>query len=121
VSAHESTAFTTDFDQLYRSAVILLAGGNPYRALPPNFRYPLFYQLPAALVAVPFTMLPISLARPAFDIAVGWVFAMRFGATRRMRCSASFPEPTSSPRGRARLPRLSWQELSSPRSGAFGR
>jgi hypothetical protein len=75
VWAQESASFTTDFDQLYHSAVTLLAGGNPYTWVPVHFRYPLFYPLPAVLVAVPFTVLPLPLARPAFDIAVGWVFA----------------------------------------------
>jgi hypothetical protein len=73
--AQESTAFTTDFDQLYHSAVILRDGGNPYRSPPPHLRYPFYYPLPAVLVAMPFTALPIALARPAFDIAVGWIFA----------------------------------------------
>lgn len=73
--AHESTAFTTDFDQLYHSAVALANGLNPYRSPPPHLKYPFFYPLPAALVAMPFAALPIALARPAFDIAVGWIFA----------------------------------------------
>lgn len=75
VLAHESTAFTTDFDLLYHSAVSLTEGMNPYRSTLGNLRYPLFYPLPAVLVAIPFTALPIALARPAFDIAVGWTFA----------------------------------------------
>jgi hypothetical protein len=75
VLAHETTAFTTDFDLLYHSAVTLADGTNPYRSTPDHLRYPLFYPLPAVLVAMPFTALPIALARPAFDIAVGWIFA----------------------------------------------
>jgi hypothetical protein len=73
--AHESTAFTTDFDLLYHSAVTLSDGINPYRSTPAHLKYPLFYPLPAVLLALPFTVLPIALARPAFDIAVGWIFA----------------------------------------------
>jgi hypothetical protein len=73
--AHETTAFTTDFDLLYHSAVTLTDGTNPYRSTPSHLKYPLFYPLPAVLVAVPFTALPITLARPVFDIAVGWIFA----------------------------------------------
>jgi hypothetical protein len=73
--AQESTGFTTDFDQLYHSAVIIRDGGNPYRSPPPHLRYPFYYPLPAVLVAMPFTALPLALARPAFDIAVGWIFA----------------------------------------------
>lgn len=73
--ADESTAFTTDIDLLYHAAVSLRDGSNPYRSVPDYSRYPLFYPLPAVLVAIPFTALPIALARPAFDIAVGWIFA----------------------------------------------
>jgi hypothetical protein len=73
--AQESTSFTTDFDQLYHSGVILRDGDNPYRSPPPHLRYPFYYPLPAVLVAMPFTALPIALARPAFDIVVGWIFA----------------------------------------------
>ena len=73
--AQETTEFTTDFDLLYHSAVTLTDGTNPYRSTPTHLKYPLFYPLPAVLVAVPFTALPITLARPAFDIAVGWFFA----------------------------------------------
>jgi len=75
VLAQETTEFTTDFDLLYHSAVTLTEGTNPYRSTPAHLKYPLFYPLPAVLVAVPFTALPIALARPAFDIAVGWIFA----------------------------------------------
>jgi hypothetical protein len=73
--SNETAAFTTDFDLLYHSAVALMEGTNPYRSTPAHLRYPLFYPLPAVLVAVPFTILPIALARPVFDIAVGWTFA----------------------------------------------
>jgi hypothetical protein len=75
VLAGETAEFTTDFDLLYHSAVTLTDGINPYRSPPTHLKYPLFYPLPAVLVAVPFTVLPITLARPAFDIAVGWIFA----------------------------------------------
>jgi len=75
VWAHESVSFTTDFDLLYYSAKTLTHGINPYRSSPPQIRYPLFYPLPAVLLAIPFTALPIQFARPAFDIAVGWIFA----------------------------------------------
>ena len=75
VLAGETTDFTTDFDLLYHSAVTLTDGTNPYRSTPSHLKYPLFYPLPAVLVAVPFTALPITLARPGFDIAVGWIFA----------------------------------------------
>lgn len=57
----------SDFDNLYHAAAGLLAGENPY---PGAFPYP----LPAVLLALPFTALPLGLARPVFDILVGWAF-----------------------------------------------
>ena len=71
----ESAAFITDFDLLYHSAVSLRHGVNPYQAVPEQILYPLFYPLPAVLLAVPFSLLPFVLARPVWDIAVGWFFA----------------------------------------------
>lgn len=62
----------TDFDLLYHAAIQLLQGSNPYRH---TGWYPLYYPIPAVLLAVPFTALPLNLARPAFDILVGSVFA----------------------------------------------
>src|SRR5688572_31330503 len=54
------------YTTLFRSsAVTLTEGTNPYRSTPTHLKYPLFYPLPAVLVAVPFTALPITLARPA--------------------------------------------------------
>ena len=51
----------SDFNQLWYAARALLAGGNPYAAVGPgrafDWPFPLFYPLPAVLVAVPFTVL----------------------------------------------------------------
>ena len=71
----ESAAFITDFDLLYHSAVSLRDGVNPYQAVPEQILYPLFYPLPAVLLAVPFSLLPFVVARPVWDIAVGWLLA----------------------------------------------
>ena len=65
----------TDFDLLYYAAVHLLAGENPYPIVSQWSSFPLFYPLPAVLVAVPFTVLPVAVARPAFDIVIGWLLA----------------------------------------------
>lgn len=61
---------SSDFDSLYRAAADLMAGKNPY-PLAAEFPYP----LPAVLLAVPFTAIPPGLARPIFDILVGWGLA----------------------------------------------
>lgn len=65
----------TDFDPLYFAAKHLLAGDNPYPIASKWSSFPLFYPLPAVLLAVPFTALPVGLARVAFDIVGGGVFA----------------------------------------------
>lgn len=61
---------STDFDLLYDSAARLVRGESPY---PPALRW-FPYPLPAVLLAVPFIWLPLDLARPVFDILVGWAF-----------------------------------------------
>lgn len=51
----------SDFNQLWYGARALLDGGSPYTAVGPgrafNWPFPLFYPLPAVLVAVPFTVI----------------------------------------------------------------
>lgn len=63
-----------DFELLYASALRLLQGETAYPAGTQWLPYP----LPAVLLVVPFTALPVELARPVFDILVGWalVFAL---------------------------------------------
>src|SRR5215212_4779759 len=58
---------SSDFDHLYNSAALLLRGDNPYPVETGWFPYP----LPAVLLAVPFTLIPLSLARPIFDVLIG--------------------------------------------------
>jgi hypothetical protein len=60
----------SDFDLLYSTADRLVRGENPYPPGTPSFPYP----LPAVLLAVPFVAIPLGLARPIFDILVGWAF-----------------------------------------------
>jgi hypothetical protein len=57
----------TDFDLLYNAAANLIRRENPY---PIAARYP----LPAVLLAVPFTAIPLGSARLIFDVLVGWAF-----------------------------------------------
>ena len=61
---------STDFDFLYDAAARLVRGDNPYPLDTGRVPYP----LPAVLLAVPFTTIPLELARPVFDILVGWAF-----------------------------------------------
>jgi hypothetical protein len=62
---------TSDFDALYSAAVRLVAGEDIYPLGVQSFPYP----LPAVLLAVPFTAVPLELARPLFVVLVGWAFA----------------------------------------------
>ncbi|HEU4681350.1 MAG TPA: hypothetical protein VFS51_06365 [Gemmatimonadales bacterium] len=61
---------SSDFDSLYGAAARLVRGENPYPPAAKWFPYP----LPAVLLAVPFTAIPLALARPIFDVLVGWAF-----------------------------------------------
>jgi hypothetical protein len=61
---------TSDFDFLYDAAVRLLRGENPYSPSTRSFPYP----LPAVLLAVPFTAIPLAPARLTFDVLIGWAF-----------------------------------------------
>jgi len=60
----------SDFDLLYDAAARLVHGENPYPTETQRFPYP----LPAVLLAVPFTRIPLELARPIFDVLIGWAF-----------------------------------------------
>jgi hypothetical protein len=60
----------SDFDFLYDAAARLVGGENPYSPATQWFPSP----LPAVLLAVPFTAIPLALARPIFDVLVGWAF-----------------------------------------------
>lgn len=57
----------SDFDLLYHAAANLIQGENPY---PTAARHP----LPAVLLAVPFTVIPLGSARLIFDVLIGWAF-----------------------------------------------
>jgi hypothetical protein len=73
----------SDFDLLYWSAVHLLHGENPYPISTQWYQFwPLYYPLPAVFLAVPFTILPVALARPIFDSILGCAFAYALWRTR---------------------------------------
>jgi hypothetical protein len=61
---------SSDFDLLYNAAVHLVRGENAYPVATQWFTYP----LPAVLLAVPFTAIPLGTARLIFDVLVGWAF-----------------------------------------------
>jgi hypothetical protein len=61
----------SELDVLYDAAARLLRRENPYPLAGQSYPYP----LPAVLLAVPFTLIPLELARLVFDILAGWAFA----------------------------------------------
>jgi hypothetical protein len=75
----------SDWDSSYNGAQAWLAGRDPYadswRQLNWWWRWPLAYPMPAVLLAVPFTLVPLPVARVLFvGLAVG---VLAFGLTRR--------------------------------------
>lgn len=57
----------SDFDQVWIAARALLAGRDPYAALrTTGWPFPLYYPLTAAVVVMPYALLPVALARVAF-------------------------------------------------------
>lgn len=63
-------AFTSDFDQVWAAARALLHGDNPYAAVGPEapfrWRWPLYYPMPALLLATPLGHLSVVAARAVF-------------------------------------------------------
>jgi hypothetical protein len=86
----------SDFNQLWYGARALLQGGSPYAAVGPgrtfDWPFPLFYPLPAVLVAVPFTVLSPAGASMLFSAIaaalLAWVFTR--GAPYRLAALLSF-------------------------------
>jgi len=78
-----SAAAVSDFDAIWTAARALRAGLDPYAAIPsPPWPWDLQYPLPAVLVALPFSFLPLWLARAAF---MGMsVTLLAWGLTRRV-------------------------------------
>src|SRR5678816_187289 len=60
----------SDFDQAIVGARVLFAGGNPYDYIGPgrawDYLWPLYYPAPALIVARPFSLFSIPVARAAF-------------------------------------------------------
>jgi hypothetical protein len=87
---------TSDFDQLWYAARSLLASGDPYGVVGPgrsfNQPFPLFYPLPAVLVAGPFTILSSASASIVFSAISAGLLAWAFtrGAVYRLAGILSF-------------------------------
>jgi len=77
----------TDFDQLWHAAVALRSGINPYQVIGPGrefpWLWPLYYPLPAVMVAYPFSLLSLTAARIAFSTVAAAVLGWTLGARIR--------------------------------------
>ena len=64
---HQSPFAVSDFDAIWTAARALWARHDPYAAIPsPPWPWNLQYPLPAVLIALPFSVLPLTLARAVF-------------------------------------------------------
>ena len=64
---HQSPLAVSDFDAIWTAARALWARHDPYAAIPsPPWPWNLQYPLPAVLIALPFSVLPLTLARAVF-------------------------------------------------------
>jgi hypothetical protein len=120
---------TSDFDQIWLGARVLVSGADPYAVVPTTgTHYPLFYPLPAVLVGIPFAAFPLLAARvlwaAASGVALAWA-ALRYGRGLPVALlSASFlnaviqgqwsPLVTAA----AVVPALSWALVVKPSIGA---
>jgi hypothetical protein len=77
--------------QLYLGARALLAGQDPYAVVPRQFPYPLYYPLPAVLLAVPFAWLSPVGARIAWAAVTGGIFAYAFRGRPQLLACLSAP------------------------------
>jgi hypothetical protein len=93
----------TDFDQLWHAARAMLAGNDPYTAVGPGksfqWDWPLYYPLPAVMLAVPFSVLPVIGARIAFSALsaalLGWALGARARTHWPLLLSAAYIISTS--------------------------
>jgi len=76
--------FTSDFDQVWGGASAMLHGQNPYLVVGPGKQYPwswpLYYPLPAIVLAAPLGLLPVLAARVVF--AGGSAALVAYGISR---------------------------------------
>lgn len=93
----------TDFDQLWHAARALVEGRDPYSVVGPGrsfpWDWPLYYPLPAVLLAVPFTLVPVLWAGVAFSAlsagTLGWALGSRVRTHWPMLLSAAYIISTS--------------------------
>ena len=117
----------SDFHPIWFAARAVLRHSDPYVAVARNFIAPFYYPLPAALVGLPFSLLPLQVAGPVF-VALGFGL-LAYGLTARawwpLIALASYPALDSvvlcqwSPilTAAALLPWLGWLAAAKPTTG----
>jgi hypothetical protein len=77
----------SDLDHLWYAARAILSGGNPYDAVGPgksfDWEWGVFYPLPAILLVLPFTVVPVVVARLAFSVLAGAALGFAMGSRWR--------------------------------------
>jgi hypothetical protein len=83
----------SDFHPIWFAAQAVLHHRDPYKAVAHNFIAPFYYPLPAAIVGLPFALLPLSFAGPVF-VAIGFAllaYALTARAWWPLIALASYP------------------------------
>ena len=84
--SHQSPTGMSDFDQVWIAANALRHGKDPYAAVNASgWPFPLYYPLTAAIVAMPYSMLPIHWARVAFIATGAGLLAWALGSLPHRR------------------------------------
>lgn len=80
--AHAQPGIARDFDQLWFGAHAVMRGADPYALVGPGrafeWRWPLYYPLPALLVTLPLAWAPVAVARALFVAASAGACTMAF-------------------------------------------
>jgi hypothetical protein len=117
----------SDFHPIWFAARAVLHHRDPYVAVAHNFIAPFYYPLPAAIVGLPFALLPLPLAGPVF-VALGFAL-LAYGLTARawwpLIALASYPaldairlcQWTPILAAAALLPGLGWLAAAKPTTG----
>lgn len=80
--ARQPHGSVSDWDAIWTAASALSQGSNPYAAIvTPPWPWRLYYPLPAVVIALPFTLVSLELARPLFMGVSSALFA--YALTRR--------------------------------------
>jgi hypothetical protein len=122
-----SSPTASDFDQLWHGARATWAGMSPYSAVGPGRTFDwdyLFYPMPAVLVAMPFALAPLLVARAIFAGVSASLLAVAFARDDRAKLLALLTAPTLIALGRgqssplllaaAYFPALAWLGVAKP-------